>query len=130
MAKSSYGEILELGEPVYDLPDAGWIEFSSGGPGGNIAVTETDAESVGQPGVTVVCDVQDCSASVEHVRAKGVRCDDPVTFPGFVVFASFDDPLGNRLQIASPSSPERQQEAPQAGFEPATCRLEGGCSVP
>ena len=113
VAKSFYGEILELGKPVYDLPVAGLIEFSSGRSGGNIAVTEADAESVGQPGVAIVFDVQDCSASVEHVRAKGVRRDNPVMFPGFVVFASFDDPFGCRLQMASPASTEPNRRRPR-----------------
>lgn len=102
-ARFFYGEMLELGEPVYDLPDAGWIEFGSGGNGGNVAVTTADAEQAGQKGVTIVFDVADCAATVARLRAKGVTCDDPVTFPGFVVFASFYDPFGNRLQIASPA---------------------------
>ncbi len=106
VAKAFYGEVLELGEPVYDLPDAGWIEFGSGGQGGNIAVTTTYAEQAGRSGVTIVFDVPDCAAAVERLRAKGVRCDDPVTFPGFVVFASFYDPFGNRLQMASPRDEE------------------------
>jgi predicted enzyme related to lactoylglutathione lyase len=103
LAKYFYGEVLELGEPVYDLPDAGWIEFGSGGNSGNIAVTTADADRAGHPGVTLVFDVSDCVATVDRLRAKGVRCDDPVTFPGFVVFASFYDPFGNRLQMASPA---------------------------
>jgi predicted enzyme related to lactoylglutathione lyase len=103
LAKAFYGDVLELGEPIYDLPEAGWIEFGSGGDGGNIAVTLTDAEEAGRHGVTIVFNVTDCAAKVELLRAKGVRCDDPVTFPGFVVFASFYDPFGNRLQMASPA---------------------------
>ena len=103
VAKTFYGEILELGEPVYDLPDAGWIEFGIGGDGGNIAVTTADAEHAGRSGVTIVLNVPDCESAVARLRAKGVRCDDPVTFPGFVVFASFYDPFGNRLQMASPA---------------------------
>ena len=103
LAKTFYGEVLELGEPVYDLPDAGWIEFGSGGDGGNIAVTTADAEQAGKLGVTIVFNVPDCAAAVAQLRSRGVRCDDPVTFPGFVVFANFYDPFGNRLQIAGPA---------------------------
>lgn len=102
VAKAFYGEVLELGEPIYDLPEAGWIEFGSGGDGGNISVTTADADQAGTAGVTIVFNVPDCFAAVDQLRAKGVRCDDPVTFPGFVVFASFYDPFGNRLQMASP----------------------------
>jgi len=103
VAKAFYGEVLELGDPVYDLPDAGWIEFSSGGRGGNIAVTTADSEQAGANSVTIVFNVLDCAATIDRLRARGVRCDDPVTFPGFVVFASFYDPFGNRLQVASPA---------------------------
>jgi catechol 2,3-dioxygenase-like lactoylglutathione lyase family enzyme len=49
-ARVFYRDVLGLGEPVYDLPDAGWKEF-----------------------------------------------------PGFVTFASFYDPFGNRLQMCSPA---------------------------
>lgn len=38
-ARLFYGETLGLGEPLYDLPEAGWLEFSTGGQGGNLAVT-------------------------------------------------------------------------------------------
>jgi hypothetical protein len=41
-AKRFYRDVLGLGAPIYDLPDAGWIEFSSGGPSGNIAVTKAE----------------------------------------------------------------------------------------
>jgi predicted enzyme related to lactoylglutathione lyase len=103
LAMNFYGEILELGDPIYDLPDDGWIEFGSGGEGGNVAVTTADAEQAGRTGVTIVFNVSDCASAVARLRARGVRCDDPVTFPGFVVFANFYDPFGNRLQMASPA---------------------------
>ena len=37
-AKRFYRDTLELGDPVYDLPEAGWIDFATGG-GGNLAIT-------------------------------------------------------------------------------------------
>jgi hypothetical protein len=37
-ARAFYGETLGLGAPLYDLPEAGWIEFSTGGST-NISVT-------------------------------------------------------------------------------------------
>lgn len=46
-------------------------------------------------------DVADCFAAVEQLRYRGVRCEDPTVFPGFVTFASFYDPFGNRLQMRS-----------------------------
>ena len=42
--------------------------------------------------------------------AEGVICDEPQVFPGYVTFASFYDPFGNRLQMCSP--------APQPDAEP------------
>ncbi len=53
-------------------------------------------------GTTVVLNVQDCHAAVGLLRGRGVTCDDPQVFPGFVTFASFYDPSGNRLQMCSP----------------------------
>jgi hypothetical protein len=54
-------------------------------------------------GTTVVLNVQDCHAACAELRRRGVRCDDPQVFPGFVTFASFYDPFGNRLQMCSPA---------------------------
>ena len=39
----------------------------------------------------------------EAPRARGVRCDDPVVFPGYVTYCSFYDPFGNRLQMCGPA---------------------------
>ena len=100
-AKRFYRDTLELGDPVYDLPDAGWIEFSTGG-GGNLAITtEGYAAPAGQR-TTVVLNCGDCRQAYEALRARGVRCEEPVTFPGYVVFCTFYDPFGNRLQMCSP----------------------------
>lgn len=56
-ARDFYGNTLGLGSPVYDLPEANWIE-------------------------------------------------EPIMFPGFVVFCSFHDPFGNKLQMCSPAPAE------------------------
>ena len=101
-AREFYGVTLGLGIPVYDLPEAGWIEFSTGGSGGNLSVTTAEPGWSPSPSVTVVLETDDCHRTVERLRARGVRCDDPVVFPGFVVYASFWDPFGNRLQMCSP----------------------------
>lgn len=102
-AKAFYETTLGLGAPVYDLPDAGWIEFSTGGPGGHLAIT-TEGDGKGpHPSTTVVLETDDCRAACDTLRRRGVRCDDPVVFPGFVVFCSFYDPFGNKLQMCSPA---------------------------
>lgn len=51
--------------------------------------------------VSVVFNTADCQASCAALCARGVRCDDPVVFPGFVTYCSFYDPFGNRLQLCS-----------------------------
>jgi predicted enzyme related to lactoylglutathione lyase len=105
-ARGFYRDLVGLGEPLYDLPDAGWIEFSAGSPAGNIAVTT--AESGWQPstGTTVVFNVEDCHKACAELRERGVRCEDPVVFPGYVTYCSFYDPFGNRLQMCSPATDE------------------------
>ena len=97
-----YRDVLGLGDPVYDLPDAGWIEFQTGSPGGNLAITTGEAAPC-QSGATVVLNVEDCYEAREELRRRGVRCEEPVVFPGFVVYCSFHDPFGNRLQMVSPA---------------------------
>jgi predicted enzyme related to lactoylglutathione lyase len=101
-ARDFYRDTLGLGEPVYDLPEAGWIEFKSGQPYGNIAITTAEASWQPSAGVTIVLNTPDCYATCAELRERGVRCDDPVVFPGYVTYCSFYDPFGNRLQMCSP----------------------------
>lgn len=105
-ARDFYAHALGLGEPEYDLPEAGWIEFKSGASGGNISVTL--AENGWQPstGTTIVFNVDDCHEACEALRTRGVPCDDPIVFPGYVTHCSFYDPFGNRLQMCSPAPSE------------------------
>ena len=99
--RAFYRDVLGLGAPVYDLPDAGWIEFGTGG-GGNLALTAAPPGWAPGEGTTVVLDTADCGAACAALRARGVRCEDPVVFPGFVTYCSFYDPFGNRLQMCGP----------------------------
>ncbi len=102
-ARRFYGETLGLGAPLYDLPEAGWIEFGSGRAHGNVSVTRAEEGWQPSTGTTLVLNVDDCHAACAALRARGVRCDEPQVFPGFVTFASFYDPFGNRLQMCSPA---------------------------
>ncbi|HEU4451915.1 MAG TPA: VOC family protein [Longimicrobium sp.] len=105
-AREFYRDTLGFGEPLYDLPEAGWIEFASGGASGNVAVTSAEPGWAPNTGTTLVLDVEDCHAACAELRARGVRCDDPVVFPGYVTFCSFHDPFGNRLQMCGPAPAE------------------------
>lgn len=104
-ARRFYGETLGLGEPQYDIPEMGWIEFSTGAESGNLSVTLPEDEAPFAPShhTTVVLNVADCATAVAALRARGVKCGDPVDVPGMVVYAHVFDPFGNRLQIASDS---------------------------
>ena len=105
-AREFYRDTLGFGEPLYDLPEAGWIEFASGGASGNVAVTSAEPGWAPSTGTTLVLDVEDCHTACAELRARGVRCDDPVVFPGYVTFCSFHDPFGNRLQMCGPAPAE------------------------
>jgi predicted enzyme related to lactoylglutathione lyase len=102
IARAFYRDTLEFGEPIYDFPDAGWIEFATGGAG-NLSLTTQEPDTAGGSATTVVLNVDDCVATIDRLRSRGVRCDDPMVFPGFVTWASFYDPFGNRLQCCSPA---------------------------
>jgi predicted enzyme related to lactoylglutathione lyase len=102
-ARDFYCNTLQLGEPIYDLPEAGWIEFRTGSVAGNIAITKAQDDWTPSTSTTIVFNVADCDLAREELRRRGVQCDEPVVFPGFVTFCSFYDPFGNRLQMCSPA---------------------------
>ncbi len=104
-ARTFYRDVLGLGEPVYDLPEMGWIEFKTGSAAGNLSVTLAEGEWQPSKGIDVVLNTPDCAAAVQALSAKGVRCDDPVNVPGMVNYFSFYDPFGNRLQACSEPLP-------------------------
>lgn len=102
-ARDFYANVLGFGKPIYDLPEAGWIEFSPGGTDGNVSVTLAESGWTPSTGTTIVLNVEDRHLAVEELRRRGVRCEDAQVFPGFVTFASFYDPFGNRLQMCRPA---------------------------
>ena len=104
-ARAFYADVLGLGAPLYDLPEAGWIEFGTGADGGNLALTAAEPGWHPSTGTTIILNTADCHASCAELRTRGVRCDDPVVFPGYVTWCSFYDPFGNRLQMCSPAPP-------------------------
>jgi catechol 2,3-dioxygenase-like lactoylglutathione lyase family enzyme len=106
--RAFYRDVMGFGQPVYDLPDAGWIEFRLGkdgsGGGGNVSISLAEAGWKPAPGISLVLDVEDCHAACAELRARGIPCDDPEVFPGFVTFCNFYDPFGNRLQMCGPAT--------------------------
>jgi predicted enzyme related to lactoylglutathione lyase len=101
--RAFYRDVLGLGPPLYDLPEAGWIEFATGAPAGNLALIPAAPEWAPSTGTTIVLNTPDCHMSRAALRERGVPCDEPVVFPGYVTYCSFYDPFGNRLQMCSPA---------------------------
>ena len=101
-AKKFYSELL--GWPVaYSDDEMGWQEFGAEGEA-HFAISlweDKDSEPARGVGMTIVFTVEDVPAAVRDLRAKGVRCEDPVVIPGVVTIGTFYDPEGNRLQMAS-----------------------------
>jgi catechol 2,3-dioxygenase-like lactoylglutathione lyase family enzyme len=102
--RAFYRDVMGFGDPVYDLPEAGWIEFRLGESGGNVSISLADPGWKPVPGISLVLDVADCRAACAELRARGIRCDDTEVFPGFVTFCNFYDPFGNRLQMCGPAT--------------------------
>lgn len=100
-ARRFYGEVLELGEPAFDFPDAGWIEWRLPAKATDLAITTAQPGWEPHHNISVVFDTDDCATTREKLLAKGVRCDEVVTIPGMVTYCNFYDPFGNRLQMAS-----------------------------
>ncbi len=101
-AREFYGTVLGLGAPVFDMEAIGWVEFSAGAENGNLSVTLAEANIQPGHGTTIVLNTDDCHRTAAALRARGVRCDDPVSVPGVITYCSFYDPFGNRLQMCSP----------------------------
>ena len=99
-----YGKVLELGEPVIDLPDMGWIEFKFGNESGHISLTKADEGWQPGGGITIVMTTPDCYATSKTLCDRGVRCDEPIVIPHMVTYFNFYDPFGNRLQACTEPS--------------------------
>jgi predicted enzyme related to lactoylglutathione lyase len=101
-ARAFYGNVLGLGEPVLDMGEMGWLEYSVGAVEGHISITTAEGAFVPSHHTTVVLNTADCHKTAAELRQRGVKCDDPVGIPGVVTYCSFYDPFGNRLQMCSP----------------------------
>ncbi|MEA5078459.1 MAG: VOC family protein [Anaerolineaceae bacterium] len=103
-AKKFYGETLGLPVAEFYGDEVGWMEF---GPkeGAHLSINLWEEDTPFPPrsgAASVVFMVEDADETAKELRARGVKCNDPVTTPGMVRWASFFDPDGNELQFASP----------------------------
>jgi len=51
---------------------------------GNVSVALAEPGWTPSAGTTLVLDVDDCFAALGELRRRGVNCDDPQVFPGYV----------------------------------------------
>lgn len=109
-AKKFYGETLGMPVAWFMGDDAGWMEFGTD-EGAHLAISlvrDGDGQMVNKGGGAVaVFAVDDAVKTVEELRAKGVKCEDPIGIPNMTTYATFYDPEGNKLQIAGapPAAP-------------------------
>ncbi len=108
-AKKFYDDLL--GWPVAWSDDSfGWREYGRDGEA-HISISKWEPHDghTTRPavdgGVTLVLTVDDAAKATAELRQKGVKCDDPVTIPGVVIYGTFYDPEGNRLQFAQSAPP-------------------------
>lgn len=106
-AKKFYGETLGLPVAWFMGDEAGWVQYGDD-QGAQLAISLwRDATPPVRGGAMAIFDVDDVAQAVAELRAKGVRCDDPITIPQMVTYADIYDPEGNRLQLVK-SPPDAQ----------------------
>jgi predicted enzyme related to lactoylglutathione lyase len=100
-AKKFYTETLGL-PMALAMDEAGWAQFGVANET-HLAVNLWRGPEPVPPregGATVIFGVDDARKTVQELRKRGVKCEDAVEIPGMVIYATFYDPEGNRLQIA------------------------------
>ena len=103
-AKAFYHQTLGL--PIsLDIAEAGWCEFGENGKTTFAISLWRDAAPPPRGGAIPVFAVDDCARTVAALRQCGVKCADPVTYPGMVIYADVYDPEGNLFQIAQSLAP-------------------------
>lgn len=101
-AKKFYSETLEW-PLVYCDDTIGWCEYGAENAT-HVAINKVgEHDPAIQRGnqITITFTVEDVHAATKELRARGVRCEDPVLIPGVVHYGTFYDPEGNRFQFAS-----------------------------
>ena len=98
-AKKFYRDLL--GWPVVLSDDGmGWEEYGMADQA-HVSISRTDHAPSDQGGTTLVLTVDNATAAVAALRAKGIPCDDVVLIPGVVAISTLHDPFGNRIQFVS-----------------------------
>ncbi|HEU0295065.1 MAG TPA: VOC family protein [Anaerolineales bacterium] len=100
-ARDFYSQTLGLGPPWFDDEQLGWVEWGQRGQNGNLAVTLAREDIRPGGGTTPVLNTADCQILFTELKKRGVRCDEPVVIPGLLMYCTFYDPDGNRLQAIS-----------------------------
>lgn len=105
-AKKFYGETLGLPVAWFQGDEIGWIQYGDE-QGAQLALSLLrEGEVVPQThGIVAIYDVDDVAQAVAELRAKGVRCDDPITIPQMITYANIYDPEGNQLQLVAEAPP-------------------------
>jgi predicted enzyme related to lactoylglutathione lyase len=98
-AKKFYRDVLDW--PVaYSDDNMGWEEYGLEDHA-HVSISRSDHPHSDAGGTTLVLSVDNATAAVAALRAKGVQCDDVVIIPGVVAISMFRDPFGNRIQFVS-----------------------------
>ena len=101
-ARDFYGMVLGFGTPAYDLPEAGWIEFTTGAPGGNLAVTRAAEDWQPSTGTLVVLNVDTAMRPAMNSALAACAATIPSCFRVREPLQLLH-PFGNCLQMCSPA---------------------------
>ena len=104
-AKAFYHDTLGLPIAFDGGEEVGWCEFGEAGKTTFAISLWRDATPPPRGGAIPVFAVDDCARAVAELRQRGVKCADPVTYPGMVIYADVYDLEGNLLQIAQSLAP-------------------------
>ena len=98
-AREFYSQVLEW-PLAYADQDIGWAEWGNENEAHFAINRWTDEAEPPKAGGTIVLTVENVYKTTSALRAKGVRCDEPVVIPNVVAYGTFYDPEGNRVQFA------------------------------
>jgi predicted enzyme related to lactoylglutathione lyase len=103
-AKTFYGQTLGL-PSLGAADDFGWAEYGDKDQTHLAINIWREDKPMPVNGAIAIFSVDDAHAAVKELRARGVKCDDPVPIPNMVTYADFYDPEGNKLELAELAGP-------------------------